>query len=699
MKQALFFTFFLVGFIPQMMHAQLARKDSIGWGEFVETYFETEAETADATERLADYETLEELHAAPMNLNTCSREELLLLPFIGAVEADSIIAYRDRRGFLSLGELLFIRPLTYTARLYLPLFVYIGPKEEMRESLTRQLTGGRYELETRLDVPLYTRDGNGPHLRSELNRNPNLAYHGNGLHHVMRLRYRYARMWAYGLTLEKDAGEPFGAEGNAPYDYISYYLQHRDRNGRWEWILGDYEVRSGQGLLFGGGFFLNKRLLATHALQGGISLKTHTSTEENDFLRGMAGRLRIGHHFEATAFASWRTLDASHRGDTILTLQTTGYHRTPTEIDRKDFAKALTVGGRAAYLFHSGEVGLTAYTTHFTQPVQPDLRTYNRYYFRGRTAAGFAADYSWHNNRWEMRGEAAADHKMHLAYSGTVRLRASDVLQIFFQHRHLSPRFISLHGHTLQEGARCANEHGGAIGATAQLGRRISLTGYADFFILPKAVYLNRQRTRGAEIFLQTDIRRPHGRSWQFIYRYKTKERGVTGHPDILEFVQTHRATLRTKFSAHRINLHPAVTVVWRIPQAGQQSFGWMTSLRSAWQPAANWQIGGFAALFMSDDYQSALYAYEPQLIRQSGIPGFYYHGFRLVATAQTHLFRGLEAGLRIGSTHYFNQNHIGSGTQLIPSSWKNDVSLQLRWYTNKRHRTSHKTNNSLKIK
>lgn len=100
------------------------------------------------------------------------------------------------------------------------------------------------------------------------------------------------------------------------------------------------------------------------------------------------------------------------------------------------------------------------------------------------------------------------------------------------------------------------------------------------------------------------------------------------------------------------------------------------------WKPAARYQVGGFAALFMSDDYQTALYAYEPQLPRQASFPSFYYHGMRLVATFRARLPWGLEAGLRIGSTHYFNRDEISSGAQRIRSSWKNDVSLQLRWQT-----------------
>ncbi|MBQ7635597.1 MAG: helix-hairpin-helix domain-containing protein [Bacteroidaceae bacterium] len=671
---------------PLFLAAQPARRDSLSWSEFVETFFSGEyADETDDEERPLDmYETLEEIHASPLNINNCSREDLMLLPFISAADADSIIAYRDRRAFLSLGELLFVTPLTYADRLYLPLFVYVGEKEGRRVSLIEQLTAGKYEAETRFDVPLYTREGNASHTRSELERYPNRAYHGNGLHHILRLRYKYGRSWAYGLTLEKDAGEPFAAEGNVPYDYVSFYLHHKAQ--RSEWVLGDYEVRAGQGLLWGNGFFLGKQMLVSAAPQGGLRLKPHTSTEENAFFRGVAARLRFG-KAELAAFLSYRTLDASYRGDTILTLQTTGLHRTPTEIDRKDHAGALTLGVRAGYLVRNAAIGLNAYATRFSDPVSPELRYYSRYYFRGRMAGGASVDFSWHSARWNVSGEAAADSKLHLAYVGQTRFRASDDWTLFLQHRHLSPRFAAPYGRVLQEGSRCANEHGALLGATAQLPHNILCTAYADFFVLPSATFLNHNRTRGVEFYFRGELRSSANRTFQLVYRYKTKERGISGAPEQSEFVQTHRATARMTLVTNKLSLHPMLTACLRVPQASEKSFGWMAALRVGYTPSPRATFSAFGALFMSDDYQSALYAYEPQLPRQAGIPSFYYHGFRLVATASIALFWGLEGGLRVGSTHYFNRDEISSGTQLIRSSWKNDVSLQVRWRFQPKHK------------
>ena len=115
-----------------------------------------------------------------------------------------------------------------------------------------------------------------------------------------------------------------------------------------------------------------------------------------------------------------------------------------------------------------------------------------------------------------------------------------------------------------------------------------------------------------------------------------------------------------------------------------------MAALRGTWQPSQKYKVAAFASVFMSDDRQSALYAYEPQLVYQGGFPSFYFHGMRLALTATISLFGGLEGGIKIGSTHYFNRDEISSSTQLIRSSWKNDLSLQLRWRFQPKRNNSH---------
>lgn len=167
-------------------------------------------------------EVLEGYMVHPLNLNTASREDLLGLPFINDAQADSIIAFRENKhGFLSMGDLMFIQNLSFNDRRYLHLFTRVGEKESNVGQLRKRLFGGKHTIETRLDIPLYTRAGQTDIPNDILEKYPNRKYLGNGIKNIVRYRYSYSRNVMYGITLEKDAGEPFGNRKNYPYDYMS----------------------------------------------------------------------------------------------------------------------------------------------------------------------------------------------------------------------------------------------------------------------------------------------------------------------------------------------------------------------------------------------------------------------------------------------------------------------------------------------
>ena len=105
---------------------------SITWEDFLQDYFSTEKLEPDLLQELED---LEELHNNPMNLNRVSSDELQQLPFLTSAKADSIIAYRThKKRFRFLGELLFIKNLTYDDRLYMQLFTYVGEADYFQEN-------------------------------------------------------------------------------------------------------------------------------------------------------------------------------------------------------------------------------------------------------------------------------------------------------------------------------------------------------------------------------------------------------------------------------------------------------------------------------------------------------------------------------------------------------------------------------------
>ena len=217
---------------------------------------------------------------------------------------DSLLSYRERkRGFVSLGELQMVKGMDYFTRCRLSLFVRCDSAyppsavflQRMEEDnrLGKKMIKGRHELETRLDVPLYRRAGyTTPDTPSKTN-----YYIGNALHHVMRYRYAYKREVMYGLTIEKDGGEPVAKRGFYPYDYLSGYVLLRPKDRPWSMAVGDYNVWSGNGLLLGRRMYGGREVEARQTRNTLSLFKAHTSTEEIDFFRGAVGAWK------------WRSMD------------------------------------------------------------------------------------------------------------------------------------------------------------------------------------------------------------------------------------------------------------------------------------------------------------------------------------------------------------------------------------------------------
>lgn len=663
--------------LVQMAEAQVHREESMDWGEFVAACIEEADAEESASQLEARLEQLEEWHEHPININRAERKDLLRLPFLTTNQVDSLLAYRERyRCFRTLGELMYVRGISPDDRRRLSLFLYVGDTLRTPVPMKRKWTGGKHEVVVRMDVPLYERAGNKEHSREELLEYPNRVYLGNGLANTIRYRYRWQDDVAYGLTLQKDAGEPFGTYNTYPYDYVSAYAYFRIPSRRWEVWVGDYRVRMGQGLLLGDVWASSGWAMVEQPPRSETRVRSHTGTDESHFFRGTAAKWRKG-RWETTFFASYRRLDARTEGDTVLSFPDNGLHRTLGERENRRAAGAFVVGAHVNYGTENRHVGVGALYTHFDKTVNPTPRPYNIYYMRGTSAAGFSFDYAWRNRRWSFQGEAALDGKAHFASVHSVQCELNSEASLMARLRSLSERFVSLWGDVSQEGGQVQNEHGLMLGAKFAPLRRVEMTAYAEGYLHPRATY--RADEASAGWMGGVNVRYAASRRWSLRFRYKlkTEQQNVTGHDGLMEYAGTHRLSLHATCVMSRLTAVVGADACVATWQTRTASMGWMLSARVGWQVAENVRLQGFAAYFHTDDYASRLYAYEPRLRYDAGFPAFAYHGVRSVVAAEWIICRWFSLGCRYSLWHYFNRDSIASGTQQISSSSQNDLMLQ----------------------
>ncbi len=649
-----------------------AQEQALAWDDFSETFLNA----ADENESEL-YSALQELKNNPGDINSATREDLLQLPFLSEEKVDSLLAYRERkRGFFSFGELMFVSRLSYDDRRFIPLFFTCNyPEENDTLRLGKQLYGGRHTLATRFDVPLYRRAGFRGNTEST-------KYFGKPFAHVLRYRYSYRDRIHYGLTLQQDEGEPWAVKKNYPYDYTSFYFSYRLASGKGEWLVGDYRLSSGAGLLLGNNFFQSRAMCLENPFRTTKTFSKNTSCDETNYFRGAAARFRWK-KWQISTFLSYRKLDAVIRNDTVTSFLTSGLHRTIVEHERKGNTGALLAGANLQRAVKDWHLGLTAYYTRYSKTVYPALRPYNRYYLRGKDCGGLSFDYCKNGKRWSFQGEGAMDAGFHFAMTNMLRFHpASDAYSLTMQMRNFSPRFVAPYSGTLQAGSHTSNEHALLIGMNSQISPHTLITTYAEGFVFPRATYLAYKRSAGYELFAQ--VRQEVFKSTQkgdwklnLQYRLKGRQQNVSGYK-MLQFIHTHRGKLALEYADAKFNLLASLNANFMLYQTGKRAKGWAVSLRSRYAALDRLNISAYLAYFNTDDYQTRIYVYEPQLRYAAGFPTLYYHGARAVGMLQLKLKDWGECALRYGITHYFDRKTIGSGTQKILTANKQDLSIHL---------------------
>ena len=665
----------------------------LSWDDFVEQLFvEAESEGEEAAAMAENlYDDYAYLHAHPININRADSTGLQRLGFLTDRQIEGIHYYIYRYGALrSVGELMLIPELDYHTRQLLSYFITFGEPEEKREDARdtwhRMLTGGRSELSSRLDVPLYRRAGYAPRTQSQLETSPSRYYMGNALYHNLRYTYRYGTRLSWGVSAEKDAGEPIFTPSVPLPDYLSGYIQLGDMGILKNLVVGNYRLRFGQGLVLNSDFALGKTMLLQGLGRQTASIKPHRGTGEGDYYTGAAATL-AWHSWQFTAFASYRRLDATLDGAAISTLKTDGYHRTPTELTRRGNTRGNLFGAHLGHSAHGLHVGLTVLYQSFNRRFAPPTQAYKRYAPQGHSFFNASADYAWHHHRLSITGETAVDSKGSIATLNMIRLKATDGLYLTLLQRHYAHDFWALEGKSFSTSSEIRGEQGIYLGAEWQPHRRFVLTAYADAYHYPYLRYRVAAPSYGTDGVVNARYTISNGHTLQLRYRFRLKQRDVVEGYRLLDGALFNEWTHRLRLQWNS-TLTPLLTcqalIEGCLVQAETLSIGTMASAQATYSPTL-----GHHALRLSAgltafraDYAARLYGYERGLLYAYNYQMYYGTGLRgylLIQYSHKETPR-LTATAKVGATHYLDRNTIGSGATMIDACHREDVQLQVRY-------------------
>lgn len=614
------------------------------------------------------YERLCELEQHPMDLNQASREQLEELPFLSAQQIEELMEYQYRYGPMkSAGELLMIRSLDYRQRQLLARYTYIGdePAEGFPE-VKDILRYGRSELMVTARIPFYEREGDRE------------GYLGYPYRHWLRYQFSYGDAVRFGVVGAQDAGEPFFANRNKwGYDYYSLYLQLRNMGRLESLCLGNYRVSMGMGLVMNSEFSLGKVAMLQNMGRPSQIVRAHSSRSNNSLLGG-AATVNLGHGLRLTAFASYRPMDATLNKDgTIATILSTSYHRTETEMAKKNNMQALKTGGMLGFRSHGFHAGVNLLYVHLDKMLRPNTTVlYRQHYPQGQSFLNTSLDYGYVHHRWALNGETALDKNGHLATINSVSLRIGDALSLMALQRFYAYRYASLDAQSYSDGGNVQNESGVYLGLSWQPSASLRVAAYADYAYFPWAKYQVSQSSYSWDHLVQTSY--VH-HDWTFGARYRLRmkqkdDEDKTALQDQLE----HRARLSAEYAgAGGLGCRTQVDGVYAA--YGEREWGMMLSESLSY--TRQWlRLNAGLSYFHTDSYDSRIYLYERGPLYTYSMGSFYGAGIRYWLMVRTAVGQRLSLTAKVGITDYFDRERIGSGYQTIDASSQTDLDLQLRW-------------------
>lgn len=603
---------------------------------------------------------LEDLLLHPIPLNSATREDLQRIPFLNDRQIEEICEYLYRHGPMKTkAELMMIASLDYSRRRLLERIVWLDEgKGENRPAVKE-----RHSLMGSLNVPFYRRKGD---------RN---GYLGYPYKHWLRYEYTRGDRLKAGLTATQDAGEPFGCGGNnMGYDHYAPYLLVRQW-GRIETLaLGLYKVSWGQGLVAGRQFSLGKAAMLDQLGRTTVGIRANSSRSVADYFQGAAVSVRLDRRFVASAFASYRPMDATLNDDgTAATLVKTGYHRTPTEYEKKNNLHATAFGFNATYRDKGFHAGFSALYSHLDRRLSPKTsQDYRRYYPAGNDFTNFSVDYGYTHHTIILNGETAVGKKGCLASVNTVAFTPNSALSLLLAQHFYGFRYEALYASGFG-GSRTQNESGLCLGVDWTPWARWRVKGYADWIYHPWKT--TTASIPSYELDASLTLSRMLG-NWELSCRYRLKgSQRDAADGQSLEYRWSHRCRLRAKaewgggwHSQSQCEVSRAEADTWEWGYLLSQDFGYGKGI---------WRFSLSGAYFNTESYDSRLYVYERSLRYGFSFPAFSGQGIRYTAVVRANFGFGFRLGMKLGVTDYFDRSSIGSSYQQIDHSSKTDLELQ----------------------
>ena len=607
-------------------------------------------------------ERLYELSENPVRLNTSDQDEISRLFFLTDFQVKILIDYFQSSGrIVSVYELANIPGFDKeTAEMMIP-FISL----ESKTAMTSDSAGWRNTSITNFSLKTGIEDTTS-----------------SGSPWKMLTKYKFsAGNFSGGVTAEKDPGEKI-LTGNPPLpDFLSAHIMYNGYGLIRRIIVGDYSARFGQGTNINTGISSGLSLSSPGYMSARDEIKPYTSTDENNFFRGIATQFTYK-DFGLSVFYSKNNKDATIASTAdssesyIENFYLAGLHNTPSTLIKKDAISEFAYGINLSYNFKSVRIGLTWSGTRFSLPViiagndPADI-----YKFDGHGNNIYSLSYNGLIKRILLYGEfSLSEIKKYTVVQG-LSFRPSDRLTINFLYRNCSGGFISFHGKGPGNGSSTGNENTILGNFTFEAARHLFISGGYNLQHFLWLKYRCSAPTLGMkeEIrfkFLPTEKLTVDG---SYNYRYSMVDSIET------IWIPGQKETITKSFKcSFRYNLNDNLTLGTRIDYkisdpGGSKGTLILQDINYKFRkiPITVWLR---YCLFKTDNWDSRLYAYENDMLYSFSIPALSGAGSTSYIMVKWEIANFAEIRLKYGLTSVAENRN--------DSQNRNEIKIQFRiWF------------------
>lgn len=419
-------------------------------------------------EAVASYiERLYELAENPVRLNSSEENEISRLFFLSDFQVKALIDYIHSSG----------RIITVYELVNIP-----GYDKETTEMMVPFIT-----LESKMALKTDTIRWRNISITniSRKSGNPDTTLSGSLWKILSKYKFT-AGSFTGGIMIEKDPGETF-LSGDPPLpDFLSAHVAYNGKGLIRRLIAGDYSARFGLGTNINTGIRTALSLTAPGYMSARDEIKPYTSTNENNFFRGMAAEFSLK-NLGVTLFYSKNRSDATIGSSSdsseayIESFYLTGIHSTSSLFHKKDAISDIAYGINLSYNFKNVRMGFTWSEDRFSLPVKPlenDPADISK--FEGKSNSLCTLSYNSLIKRFLFYGELSANATMKYAFVQGFSFRPSDRLTINFLARKYTAGYSSFHGSGPGSGSLTGNEKGILGNFTFEAAKHLFISGGCD---------------------------------------------------------------------------------------------------------------------------------------------------------------------------------------------------------------------------